>query len=275
MGIINRYLLRLVSLTLLTIGFVACSGQQQAEDLLEVSDDTAGNITAMGNVANGNFGGDDAGENSNFNDYDNYDDDSEFYDDNQFANDNEFSNSEFSNGNEFSNDNQFADSEGYNSAIGNDTDSIDDFMEGTNATLNFGGNTAGNFLVDNATLNGGMNEGPILNEGPLLNDSADLGMNPGFDDTLQAAQQPYSGSTAVPTSDMAPIPGGRVRYVPAGGVEVMNAPNGSVVASLGQGDHPITWDEGGWLKLGAGRYVPSGALSDGGIGREKYQPEWR
>jgi hypothetical protein len=70
-----------------------------------------------------------------------------------------------------------------------------------------------------------------------------------------------------PAGDTAPIPGGRVRYVPEGGVQVVSAPNGDPVVTLNQGDHPLTWEESGWLKLANGMYVPSGSLSDKGVPR--------
>lgn len=68
-------------------------------------------------------------------------------------------------------------------------------------------------------------------------------------------------------SDAAPIPGGRVLYVPAGGVQIVNAPNGSPVADLQQGDHPLTWEEAGWIKLANGMFVPAGSLSEKGVPR--------
>ena len=68
-------------------------------------------------------------------------------------------------------------------------------------------------------------------------------------------------------SDTAPIPGGRVLYVPEGGVQVVSEPNGSPIVTLNQGDHPLTWEESGWLKLANGMYVPVGSLSEKGVPR--------
>jgi hypothetical protein len=81
--------------------------------------------------------------------------------------------------------------------------------------------------------------------------------------TADAAPAP----APAPAGDTAPIPGGRVRYVPEGGVQVVSAPNGDPVVTLNQGDHPLTWEESGWLKLANGMYVPSGSLSDKGVPR--------
>lgn len=79
----------------------------------------------------------------------------------------------------------------------------------------------------------------------------------------------YSDASAAPavSGNLAPVAGGRVRYVPVGGVQIYNGPNGQPVGSLGQGEHPITWEEGGWLKITDGMYVPAGSLSDEGVGR--------
>jgi hypothetical protein len=80
---------------------------------------------------------------------------------------------------------------------------------------------------------------------------------------------------AAAPSDSAPISGGRVRYVPAGGVQVVSGPGGSVVTSLQQGDHPVTWEENGYLKISNGMYVPVGALSDAGVPRAFPGPTWQ
>ena len=72
----------------------------------------------------------------------------------------------------------------------------------------------------------------------------------------------------------APLAGGRVRYVKEGGVQVVNSPGGSPVFTLEQGDHPVTWEENGWLKLNTGMYVPADALSDQGVGRPGNGHAW-
>ena len=88
------------------------------------------------------------------------------------------------------------------------------------------------------------------------------------------ANTPAEGGAAVAPPPQAsgqpippPIPGGRVRYVKEGGVQVMNAPNGQPVLTRSQGDHPISWEVNGWLKLNQGMYVPVDSLSTQGVGR--------
>lgn len=104
-------------------------------------------------------------------------------------------------------------------------------------------------------------------------DGGDMLADPGATNPAAAAPMADPGAVAdaapapAPAGDTAPIPGGRVRYVPEGGVQVVSAPNGDPVVTLNQGDHPLTWEESGWLKLANGMYVPSGSLSDKGVPR--------
>lgn len=105
-------------------------------------------------------------------------------------------------------------------------------------------------------------------------------MNPTLDNsagnTAMAAPEPMEpASMAAPaSSEKSPIPGGRVRYVRQGGVQVVSGPGGAPVASLEQGDHPVTWEENGWLRLSTGMYVPVDSLSDKGVGRPMSGNGW-
>lgn len=71
-----------------------------------------------------------------------------------------------------------------------------------------------------------------------------------------------------------PVPGGRVRYVKAGGVQAVNAPGGQPVMMIEQGEHPVTWEENGYLKIANGVYVPVDAMSDKGIARPTTAGGW-
>jgi hypothetical protein len=83
---------------------------------------------------------------------------------------------------------------------------------------------------------------------------------------MNAAAAPMNAA-AVPTDGTAPIPGGRVRYVREGGVQVVNAPGGTPVLTLNQGEHPVTWEENGWLRLTTGHYVSLDSMSEQGVPR--------
>lgn len=83
-----------------------------------------------------------------------------------------------------------------------------------------------------------------------------------------AAPAPAASAPAAPTSEQAPIAGGRVRYVKEGGAKVTTqATGGEIVRTLEQGDHPLTWEEGGAYKLGNAMYVAKDSMSDTGIPR--------
>lgn len=87
--------------------------------------------------------------------------------------------------------------------------------------------------------------------------------------TQTAMPEAAPAPAAAAATAESPIAGGRVRYVREGGVQVMNAPNGSAVLTLDQGEHPLTWEENGWLRITNGMYVPADALSDKGVPRAK------
>ena len=121
----------------------------------------------------------------------------------------------------------------------------------------------------------------------------DAGANPASPDALAAELPPTNAPPAnaqpAPAPDakaaapapaaaaggpQAPVQGGRVRYVKAGGAQAVNAPNGSPVMTLDQGEHPVTWSENGWLKVAEGVYLPAEAMSDRGVTRIKGPRSW-
>lgn len=94
-----------------------------------------------------------------------------------------------------------------------------------------------------------------------------------------AAATPVNTAAATPAAAPAGgpgsiVPGGRVRYVKEGGVQAVNAPGGQPVMMIEQGEHPVTWEENGYLKIADGVYVPVDALSDKGIPRAKTSGGW-
>ncbi len=89
-----------------------------------------------------------------------------------------------------------------------------------------------------------------------------------------AMAAPVAAPAAAPaTSERSPVPGGRVRYVKSS-IQVVNAPGGSPVFTLETGDHPVTWEENGWLRISTGAYVPVDAMSDKGVARPNQGKGW-
>jgi len=105
---------------------------------------------------------------------------------------------------------------------------------------------------------------------PTLDNSASMPMT-----NSSAPMSSNSMAAPAPTySDRAPVPGGRVRYVRGGGVQVVNSPGGAPIFTLETGDHPVTWEENGWLRLSTGMYVPVDAMSDRGVARPTHNKTW-
>jgi hypothetical protein len=119
----------------------------------------------------------------------------------------------------------------------------------------------------NATLDGGGKDAAAANPAPV--NAAPANATAGG--AAPAAAGKGGGSDG---SDKAPVQGGRVRYVKEGGVQVVNAPNGSPVMTLEQGEHPVTWEENGFLKISSGMYVPVDSLSDKGVARPMSSNRW-
>jgi hypothetical protein len=125
--------------------------------------------------------------------------------------------------------------------------------------------------------NGG-DEQMVNNTGENINPTLDnsAGANPAMN--TAAPMNPATMAAPAPApapvaSDRAPIPGGRVRYVTST-VQVVNAPGGAPVFTLETGDHPVTWEENGWLRISTGMYVPVDAMSDKGVARPMQGKGW-
>lgn len=120
------------------------------------------------------------------------------------------------------------------------------------------------------TLNGAATDVPVSNPAPM--NAAPMNAAPM---NTQAAAMPMQAASAPAAATAeSPIPGGRVRYVREGGIQVMNAPNGTPVLTLDQGEHPVTWEENGWLRITNGMYVPADAMSDKGVPRSTSSGSW-
>ncbi len=113
--------------------------------------------------------------------------------------------------------------------------------------------------------------------------SATEEIDPTLDNSGAAATPVNTAATAPATPPPAavatggegsPVPGGRVRYVKEGGVQAVNAPGGQPVMMIEQGEHPVTWEENGYLRIANGVYVPVDALSDKGVPRAKTSGGW-
>ena len=136
-----------------------------------------------------------------------------------------------------------------------------------------GTGSAGNALA-NAPANAPANAAPA--EEPPLNASsanAALPVAPPNEAPQTAAPAGAAPPAAVAGAN-SPISGGRVRYVKDGGIQAVSAPNGSPVATLEQGDHPVTWEENGWLKINSGMYVPTDGMSNSGVARPQTGGGW-
>ena len=145
-----------------------------------------------------------------------------------------------------------------NSDVVNDTQGTD--LLDNEATAIGGGNYG-----TNATATAGTNTTNLSAGGNYAATGTAGNYGAAVDSTVAAPAVPAS---APPTGSTAPIPGGRVRYVPAGGVEIFSSPGGGqVVGTLQQGEHPLTFEENGFLRIAEGWYVPVGVLSDTGVGR--------
>lgn len=108
-------------------------------------------------------------------------------------------------------------------------------------------------------------------ENPPANNGANAGLTPSEPEAVTdpALANPGGNTPAAnpaPAGDTAPVPGGRVRYVTSG-TAILDKPGGAQVGQLTQGDHPVTWEENGWLRITNGMYVPVDAMSDAGVPR--------
>jgi len=127
-----------------------------------------------------------------------------------------------------------------------------------------------NPLLGSADLTAPTN--PAANQtAPAANNSPENAANLG--NIANVAKTPEPMATASP-GGLTPRSNGRVRYVKEGGVQIKNAPNGSPIMNLEQGDHPVTGEENGMLKVADGLYVPVDGMSDKGVGRSRGARVW-
>ena len=135
------------------------------------------------------------------------------------------------------------------------------------------GNLLGADGAGNAPANAAPSEAPPLNT-PPANATANAAFPEAPPANVQQASAPAAAPAAASVGANSPISGGRVRYVKDGGIQAVSAPNGSPVATLEQGDHPVTWEENGWLKINSGMYVPSDGMSNSGVARPQSGGGW-
>lgn len=140
--------------------------------------------------------------------------------------------------------------------------------EATNNALAEGGNGA----PPDGELPPNTNTPPVNEPPPEQTPPLPTNLPPENPIATQAPEAPVATAPADP--NVAPITGGRVRYAKSGGAQVVDAPGGSPVGTLEQGDHPVTWEENGWFKLGTGLYVSSDALSNNGVPRSNTGMPW-
>ena len=125
------------------------------------------------------------------------------------------------------------------------------------------GNGQENFVDNDAQANAGA-QGAEANSA-----TTDVAADATLDNAGAAPVNTTATATPAPAAggEGSPVPGGRVRYVKEGGVQAVNAPGGQPVMMIEQGEHPVTWEENGYLKIADGVYVPVDALSDKGVSR--------
>ncbi len=118
-------------------------------------------------------------------------------------------------------------------------------------------------------------------EGADINSATADGATDATLDNAGGAATPPGNATAgatpaatPPPTGATPVAGGRVRYVKQGGVQAVSAPGGQPVMTIEQGEHPVTWEENGYLRIANGLYVPVDALSDKGVARPVTAGGW-
>jgi len=226
--------IRKVSLIAAMFSIAACSGQQQQDDDLDV---TVGELEGEYDYQEGNeLGEDDAYEGNGQENFVEESDNQENYGDSNYN---------------------------YNEETNSDTDSetaANNYANNINATLTDYGSS------DELVSDEDLSTGDYANAAPLV---------PVVTDDMTAAPM-ASGSAGYPaaSSSSAPIPGGRVRYVMEGGAQVTSGPGGSIILTLTQGDHPVTWEENGFFKMAEGYYISPESLSERGVGRPISGSRW-
>lgn len=125
-----------------------------------------------------------------------------------------------------------------------------------------------NAEVNNDTANDAAEGGETADANPTLDGQVPAETPPIQNASAAPAMDPAAASAPAAPAEGAPVPGGRVRYVKEGGVQVVSAPGGGQpVMTLEQGEHPVTWEENGYLRISNGLYVPIDSMSDKGVPR--------
>jgi hypothetical protein len=138
------------------------------------------------------------------------------------------------------------------------------------AGVNPSTNNSGNALLGSNDLSTPTNSA-VNQTAPATNISQENAANSGNTANVAKTPEPMAPASS---GGLTPRSNGRVRYVKEGGVQIKNAPNGSPVMNLEQGDHPVTWEENGMLKVADGLYVPVDGMSDKGVGRSRGARVW-
>jgi hypothetical protein len=213
---------------------------------------------------------------------------------NEFAND-QFANNQFAN-NQFAN-NQFANEQFSNNNLGNfenasDGEEInsaeDDFNQFAfnnpgNAQFNFNSqfenNQAALFENDEQSNDQGLAVNNTNNEEfDNLNEAA-------ADDNNEAnlfAEEVNGNAVDFGVEEVKPAflpppkvdPDAEVKYILPGGSDLYQSENGAISSRLQQGDHPLVFGDGEWLRTSDGYYIPFRRLSENPIGRRKERAIW-
>ena len=122
------------------------------------------------------------------------------------------------------------------------------------------GNESNDLALENGALDNSVNE--------VVDNAAAEGV--GDENVANEIMEANSAPTEfMPPQVTSLIPGGVVRYVGAGGTPLYDAPEGAVIKTLPQGDHPIVLPDGNWGRTSDGYFIPMSRLTDFPMGRVK------
>jgi hypothetical protein len=119
-------------------------------------------------------------------------------------------------------------------------------------------------------------QGQQQTEQAELTNNAELDLDPLSENQGALNEELLAGQSAneIPSAAFAPASGGLVKYAIAN-VSIYDGPDGQIVGSLEQGDHPLVYTEAGWFKMFDGRYVMETGLSATGVGRPRNSGNWQ
>ncbi len=190
-----------------------------------------------------------------------------------------------------------------NGENGNFTANEENVGNGENVAENIGNNTGDGEELNNASDDDFANEGNNQkvaegnnelfgnqgNKGGNLSQNNNLGLNQGQDALVNNAESDIEPAPNLQQGatdggeELAPVSrnsttvstNGKVRYVMAGGTKLYEKPQGTIVKSLEQGDHPLVSEDGEWARTSDGFYVPSSSLTSDPVGRFKTRQDWQ